>query len=152
MGGGFRGFLWGFSFVCFFCGFLFSFNFFNYCVGITFISYALNHIGKSAHFMFIKLCFQFHIFLFKITIYLFGLFRLSWLYYFTIVQRIPFINLSFNNIPSYQMKWHHISLSNTKNNKKSLKIPKEQSESVNRKRTDNTIAKRKSAKHGQFAR
>jgi hypothetical protein len=31
-------------------------------------------------------------------------------------------------------------------NKKSLKIPKEQSESVNRRRTDNTMAKRKSTR------
>ena len=31
-------------------------------------------------------------------------------------------------------------------NKKSLKIPKEQSESVNQRRTDNTMAKRKSTK------
>jgi hypothetical protein len=53
----------------------------------------------------------------------------------------PNMRHSFIFLPKEECNWLK-----TRNNKKSLKIPKEQSETVYRRRTDNTMAKRKSTK------
>ena len=56
---------------------------------------------------------------------------------------------NYNNRLGYcpsQTFQYHVSIKKDDTDKKRLKIPKEQSESVNRRRTDNTTAKRKSTK------